>query len=115
MSVRRDGYAPELLSEVAELCGRVHGLEPKPAAVANRFGIAPTTAHKLIRAARQAGHPIVKDYARKYPPPRVRCDCGVWSTPAEGGFDALLRHTLSVHGRYPSTIERTPRTGQVAA
>lgn len=108
-------YPQELLAEVAQLCADVHGLEAKPGAVAKRFDVAPTTAHKMIHAARQAGYPIVKDYAKKFPPARLVCSCGVWSVPVEGGFLALVRHTLGAHGRQPSPDEKTPRTARVAA
>ena len=115
MSAPRRGYDPSMLEQVAQVCEQVHGLESKPVAVAREFDCSPTKAHNLIGAARKAGHPIVKDFAVKFPPARLVCDCQRWSVPVEGGYPALLRHTLEAHERAPSTVERTPRPAQVAA
>ncbi len=51
---------------------------------------------QMVRSTERAGY-------------RLRCDCKRWSCPVGDGVGELAGHTVRVHRRQPTPVERTPR------
>jgi hypothetical protein len=100
-------------TQVAALaCEAIERNVPCAPFVALHLGVNNKTASQIIVRARAAGHDI--PLGRRAPQARptrtplaLRCtDCT--TTYSLDRAEALIRHTLTEHGRQPSTIERTP-------